>query len=171
MHTKGKEAQGLVFFAEGISGALQTFKDAQALNDPKIMIQAEQIFLRQDIKFCDPLDSLTIKNLERSLNFLNDSLRSIETVQSPQDYRKAETTHRTENRHKRGNVPKDVVHEACNINSNRLDQNNRTPGLSMAEKALIKQRKDNLATTKEAYIEMQKKALGLSEPTKTKKKQ
>jgi hypothetical protein len=58
------------------------------------------------------------------------------------------------------------MHEACNINSSRLDNNRKTPGLTMTEKALIKQRKDNLTTAKEAYIEMQKKALGLHENEK-----
>jgi hypothetical protein len=114
------------------------------------------------LRFCNLTDKFTIKNLERSLLYLNDALRSIAVVKSASAYRNAEATHPTEHREKRGNVPKDVVHNACNINSARLDQNNRTPGLAMIEKNLLQQRNANLDATKQCYIELQQKALGIT---------
>jgi hypothetical protein len=161
LHTEGYAEIGRVAFAAGIANALATFKAIQAILAPQAIIPAEKIYLQQDIEFCDPEDKFTIKSLMRSLNYLSDALRAIEIVKLPVAYQNAEATHTTEKRDKRGGVPKDVMHTACKINSDRLDRNNRTPGLTMIEKELIKQRKANLATGLISYISMQQEALGL----------
>jgi hypothetical protein len=158
-HVAGLEATGRLLFTASVAELLAIFKEIQLTQDPMIIITAEKIYLLQDIEFCNVSDKHTIKELERSLMYLNDALRSIETVKSASAYRHAETTHATEHRDKRGGVPKDVMHNACNINAKRIEQNGRTPGLSETEKDLMIQRKINLAAAKESYIIMQKQAL------------
>jgi hypothetical protein len=56
--------------------------------------------------------------------------------------------------------PKDSFHIACIPHRTRLQNILRTPGLDPIEKALLKQRFDNLFTAQQGYIEKQKKAMG-----------
>jgi hypothetical protein len=166
-HIEGQEAAGRVLFTAGVTGLLETFKEIQATKDPQLIFAAEKVFLQQEMQFCDPSDRFTIKHLETSDIYLDDAMNAVETAKSKKAYRHAETTHPTLGRGKDG-VPPDVVHKACDKNSDRLLRDNKTPGLSTLEKDLLHQRRANLATAKEAYIEMQKEALGLPKDAKVK---
>ena len=63
MHIEGNEVQGRTLFVTGVSGALQAFKEVQASKEPKPIIQAEQVLLTQELKFCDKNNKILISSL------------------------------------------------------------------------------------------------------------
>ena len=157
--TDSFEHAGRLFYEEGISAALDTFKNAQTSTDPQTMILVELSFLRQDLQFCDESDTITRSSLTQAIQSFEDSLRSLKTVENNTLYKAAETTYPTASKYRYHGFPRDAIHLACAAHRTRLQNSLRTPGINMIEKAVLTQRAANMPTIQAAYAEKQKKAL------------
>ena len=157
--TDGFEHVGRLSYEDGISTALECFKNAQASADPLIMILVELTFLQQEFQYCDESDNFSRGSLTQAIQSFEDALRSLKTVEDSVLYQAAETTYPTTSRFRYHGVPRDAVHTACASHKTRLQNSLRVPGINMDEKAVITQRAANMITIQAAYTEKQRKAL------------
>ncbi|MDR0454916.1 MAG: hypothetical protein LBH05_08910 [Deferribacteraceae bacterium] len=161
LYTQGSESKGRLSFLKGVDLALKTFRDATSYKDPIILIQAELLFLTQEIHFCDKSDKTTLRSIDTAITGFNDALKAISVVKSAKLYKAAEMTYPTADKYRLNGVPKDALHIACNSHRTRLQNTLRTPGMNMNEKALYRQRVDNIMLARALYVEMQRLALEL----------
>jgi hypothetical protein len=157
--TIGKEAEGRVFYYNGMALALSTFKEAQELRDPESLVLPEQTFLKQELQFCDKADKDAQSSLTLAIQSFADALRCLKTIANPDAYRSAETTYLTIPQFRVQGFPKDAMHHACGAHWTRLCNVLRAPGINMIEKAVLQQRADNMVTLKQCYLEKQKAAI------------
>ena len=158
--TKGKAEEGRIFYEEGISGAMTTFKEAQATADPQTMILAEYTFLTQELEFCEKTDKDSLSSLTKALQSFDDAFLALKVVEDSTLYKVAEQVIPHDKKYRvRGGYPKDSFHIACLAHKTRIQNMLRTPGIDPIEKSLLKQRLLNLPTAQSGYIEKQKTAL------------
>lgn len=157
--TDGLEHAGRLFYEDGISTALGTFKNAQASADPQTMILVELTFLRQELQFCDEADTITHSSLILAIQSFEDALRSLKIVEDSTFYRGAEATYPTASKYRYHGFPRDAIHLACAAHRTRLQNSLRTPGINMIEKSVLIQRAANMPVIQAAYAEKQRKAL------------
>jgi len=166
--TDGLEHAGRIFYEEGISTALDTFKNSQASNDPLTMILVELTFLRQELQFCDEADTITYNSLILAIQSFEDALRCLKIVDDSTLYQGAEATYPTTSKYRYHGFPRDAVHLACVAHRTRLQNSLRTPGINMIEKSVLIQRAANMPTIQAAYAEKQGKALDGKSAKRTK---
>jgi hypothetical protein len=165
--TTGEEAQGHINFDDGISGALAAFQEVSDFQsattaDPQTPTLAELVFLQQELQFCHEADTDTRSSLTQAIQSFRDALRCLKTVENQALYQGAETTHPTAAKYRIQGLPKDAVHLACIAHRTRLRNSLRTPGINMIEKAVLQQRASNMTAVQKSYVQLQKKALGIS---------
>jgi hypothetical protein len=156
----GKEHEGRIFYEKGIASAATAFQEAQTTADPQTIIFAELVFLQQELQFCHESDTDTHNSLIQAIQSFEDALRCLKTVENKTLYQGAETTHPTSPKYRIQSFPKDSFHLACIAHRTRLRNVLRTPGINMAEKAVLRQRIVNMRTAQGSYIEKQEKVLG-----------
>ena len=157
--TDGFEHAGRLFYEDGISIALDTFRNAQTSADPQIMILVELAFLQQEFQFCDETDTTTRSSLTQAIQSFEDALRNLKIVDDSALYRGAEATYPTTPKYRYHGFPRDAIHLACTAHRTRLQNSLRTPGINMIEKTVLTQRAANMSAIQAAYTEKQKKAL------------
>jgi hypothetical protein len=149
----GKEREGRISYEKGIALALATFQEAQRSADPQTIIRVEATFLTQELQFCAKGDTDTRNSLAYAIQSFRDALRSLETVENAAGYKIAETTYPTDPKKRVQGFPADAFHQACGSHKTRLRNILRSPGIEMLEKALLKQRADNMKVAQGAYVE------------------
>lgn len=154
----GKEREGRLSYEKGIAAALAIFKEAQISANPQSMLLAEYTFITQELELCDKDDKETQNSLTKAKQSFDDAFLALQAVTEP-GYKTAEKTYPHNGKYRVGNFPKDAFHIACISHKTRLQNILRAPGIDPIEKALLKQRFENLSAAQNAYIEKQKKAL------------
>jgi hypothetical protein len=163
------EAIGRVIFNDGIAAAKEAFKDADATNDLKTIIQAQMTFVKQDLSLCDPKNNYAARSFQASITDLQDSLNSLTVLEIKGTYPDAEQTYSTRRPTDRvGNLPKDVVYKALTSEITRLANSLNSNMASPVERELVIQRMGNMRHGRELYKEMQKKVLGYVPKVKSK---
>ena len=157
--TWGKEHEGRMSYERGISAALTAFKEAQATADPQTMILAEYTFLTQELQFCEKNDKESLTSLTKAIQSFDDALLALTVVEDSTLYQAVEKTYPHDKKFRVSGYPKDSFHVACSSHKARIKNMLSTPGVDPIEKALLKQRSDNLPVAQKGYIEKQKKAL------------
>ena len=157
--TDGFEHIGRIYYENGISLALTTFKNAQESGDPKTMIWIELTYLQQDFHFCNETDTITRSSLTQAIQSFEDALRSLKIVEDSTLYKGAEATYPTAPKYRYHGFPRDAIHLACAAHRTRLQNSLRTPGINMIEKTVLTQRAANMTAIQAAYTEKQRKAL------------
>ncbi|GHU17662.1 hypothetical protein FACS1894163_08850 [Spirochaetia bacterium] len=156
--TDGNEHEGRISYESGISLAMISFQEAQITADCELLILTEETFLRQELHFCHPADTITRSSLTQAIQSFVDAQRSLNIVSRPSAYQEAEATYSTTKNRIHG-CPRDIFHQACDAHRTRLSNSLRTPGINMIEKAVIQQRMANMKTAVSCYMEKQKRAL------------
>jgi hypothetical protein len=160
LDTDGAEHEGRLLYKDGLSIAMQVFQEVQTSQDPEILIFAEYTFLAEELQFCDSADSQTIASLTPAIQSFDDAFLCLKAVANPEGYQTAELTHPHRDKYRISNMPKDAFHIACIAHRTRIQNMLRTPGINMAEKALLHQRFVNMSAAQTAYLEKQKSVLG-----------
>ena len=155
----GFEHAGRLSYEDGISIALDTFRNAQSSSDPQTMILVELAFLKQEFQFCNETDTITRSSLTQAIQSFDDALRSLKIVEVKTLYQGAEATYPTASKYRYLGFPRDAIHLACAAHRTRLQNSLRTPGINMIEKTVLTQRAANMTTIQAAYAEKQRKAL------------
>ena len=158
--TDGLEHVGRLYYEDGISLALTTFKNSQNSADPQAMIWIELTYLQQEFHFCNETDTITRSSLTQAIQSFEDALRSLKIVEDSTLYKGAEATYPTAPKYRYHSLPRDAIHLACTAHRTRLQNSLRTPGINMIEKTVLTQRVANMTAIQTAYIGKQRKALG-----------
>ena len=156
--TKGKAEEGRTLYEEGIALALSCFQQAQSAADPQTLILAEYTFVSQELQLCEKADTDTQNSLTKAIQSFDDAFLALQAVNEP-GYKTAEKTYPHKRDYRVSSFPKDSLHIACGSHKTRIKNILRAPGIDPIEKALLKQRLDNLSTAQTSYIEKQKKAM------------
>jgi predicted RNase H-like nuclease (RuvC/YqgF family) len=140
---------------------MQAFQQAQKSADPQSLILAEYTFITQELQLTEKSDKHTIDSLTAAIQSFDDAFSALKVVENRSLYQGTDKTipHAKKYRVK-GGYPKDAYHIAFESHKTRLQNILRTPGLDRIEKTLLEQRRSNLATAQQGYIEKQKKVLG-----------
>jgi hypothetical protein len=154
--TRGKEHEGRISYEDGIAEAMSTFQEAQTSADPQSLILAEYAFISQELELCDKTDKDTLGSLTKAIASFDDAFLALKEVEKD-SYKIADNIFPHEKKYRvKGGHPKDSFHIACIAHRTRLQNILRAPGIDPVEKALLKQRRANLATAQDGYIEKQR---------------
>jgi hypothetical protein len=169
LDTDGFEREGRIDYRRGLAAAMEAFTEvgASASNDLKTLIFAEYTFLTQELSFCDPADSFARASLNSAIQSFDDALRALEAVEAGPVYRIADMTHPRKAQYRVKEMPLDAFHVACRSHYTRLGNILRAPGINLTEKELLEQRRANLKTAGQVYIEKQKTALSQTEDSQS----
>jgi hypothetical protein len=157
--TDGKEHEGRISFEDGISRASAAFREAYVTADPQTLLLVEEVFLQQELNFCNEADTDTKNSLIQAIQSFEDALRCLKTTENPAGYRFVETAFPTNPKYRIHSYPRDAFHLACAAHCTRLRNILRTPGINMIEKTVLRQRTANMIAAQDSYMERQKTAL------------
>ena len=138
---------------------LDFLRQHAAEKDIHTLLDDERVMLRHSLKF-DANSPEEAQSLKAASSQLDDAAKCLDVVcHDPKGYKASARTYPTKK--KEGELPLDAFRDFLKSHSARLA--NRLAGKgSPSEKLLLRQRKDNLSLIRECYIDLQKKALGLS---------
>jgi hypothetical protein len=156
--TDGEEHEGRLNYEDGIAGSMACFREAHDSADCRMTVLAEMAFLEQEIQFCGEADIAARGSLTQVVQSFEDALLSLEAVEDP-GYRIADKTYPHRREYRVGEFPKDAFHYACIAHHTRIGNVLRSPGISMTEKAVLRQRAANMKAAQGAYTEKQQRAL------------
>jgi hypothetical protein len=153
-----------VRYHESLAATLLLLKEVMTYRDVNLSLNVESLVLHQELHLY--ANSPEEKNsIQTAITQLKDANKSLKAVQDHQGYKVAAETYPT--KRIQNGLPMDSFHEFLKIHSTRLS--NRMAGrLSVPEKNILRQRKELLGVVREVYMDMQRQALGLEPPTKTK---
>ena len=153
----GKEREGRISYENGIDRAMSAFQEAQVSTDPQALILAEYTFISQELHLCEKTDTDTLGSLKKAIESFDDAFLALQAVEES-GYKTADKTYPHNGKYRVSGFPKDAFHIACISHRTRLQNILRSPGIDPIEKALLKQRFENLSTAQGVYSEKQKKA-------------
>jgi hypothetical protein len=157
--TRGRAEEGRISYEIGIAQAMTAFQQAQASSDPRTIILAEYTFLSQELEFCNKTDNDSISSLTQAMQSYDDAFLVLEVIENKSHYRSVDKAIPHSSKHRVKGFPKDAFHIAIISHKTRLKNILRTPGIDPIEKALLKQRLQNLFAGQHGYIASQEKAL------------
>ena len=106
-----------------------------------------------------------INSIKKSIAQIQEAKISLNVVNNSHYYQEATKTYSAKN--KEAGLPLDSLRQFIKSHTARLS-NRMTGNLSVPEKNILRQRKENLSMVKELYINMQREALGLAVLNKSK---
>jgi hypothetical protein len=150
----GQEHEGRLSYEDGISTAMTAFQETEATGDPEIIALVEEVFLQQELRFCNEQDTNAHNSLTQALQDFGDAFLSLEAVEDA-GYKIADKTYPHNQKCRYLGFPKDAFHQCCIAHRTRLQNVLRAPGINMTEKAVLQQRIVNMKTAQAAYLEKQ----------------
>ena len=157
--TKGKAEEGRISYERGITEAMGAFKEAQTAGDPQSIILAEYTFLTQELQLCSKTDKNTINSLVSAIQYFDDAFLVLKIVEEKKVYKVVDNAIPHNKKYRIKGYPKDSFHIACGSHDTRIKNMLSTPGIDTIEKTLLEQRRANLSTAQNSYVEKQKKAM------------
>ena len=139
---------------------LSFFKDVARSNDVKSILEIENAALLLELKH-RANSREEVNSINAALSQLQDAQKSFVIVQNHEAYRPCAATYSS--RQKEAGLPMDGFREFIKSHTTRLTNRLSAP-LSVPEKNLLRQRKENLQVAKGVYTELQREALGLPSP-------
>jgi hypothetical protein len=129
------------------------------------MLEDERLILTRSLKF-DASSQEEKNSLKAAIEQLDESRGCFESLTAdPEAYKKNEKTFPSKK--KEAGLPLDAARDFFKSRATRLT-NILTGKSSHYEKVLVRQRKDNLNIIKDCHAELQRKALGIESPQKSK---
>jgi hypothetical protein len=148
---------------KGLKATHDLLREVHAEKDINLALEAEHMLLRLELKNLANSKEET-QSLNKSIEQIKEANDSLNIIQDNQSYQKAAKTYSGKN--KEAGLPLDAMRQFIRSQSARLY--NRMAGpLSVPEKNILRQRRENLGMVKELYIAMQREALGLPAPGKS----
>ena len=149
--TRGKAEEGRLFYEEGISMGMSAFKDAQSTRDPYTIILAEYSFLALELQFCDKADTDNYNSLIQGIQYFDDAFIVLQLAEGKTNYHFVDKAIPHNKKYRVKGFPKDSFHIAITSHITRINNTLRASGIDLIEKALLKQRRENMLTVKKAY--------------------
>ncbi len=140
-----------------LAETLSLLKDVKGSKNLNVALGAEEMLLRQEqaVYANSPEQHNSIITAVKQLQ---EAKQSLAVVANPKAYQAATATYPSSR--KEAGLPIDSFRDFLKSHSTRLT-NRMTAQLSVPEKNILRQRKDNLGMIREVYIAMQREALGL----------
>lgn len=135
---------------------LVAVKEVASSKDIYTILETERIILVQDLEYHGNSQE-EISSIQTALHQYAEAQDSLETVKDGLAYQAGTKTYSS--RHREGGLPIDSMREFLKSHTTRLSNRLAAP-LSVSEKNILRQRKENLKVAKELYIGMQREALG-----------
>jgi hypothetical protein len=115
LNTEGSEGAGRISYNDGLSHALEAFREAQigADEDLETLVLTEKAFLTQELQFSTPTDKKASNSLTNAIQSFDEGLRALKEVEAGSSYGVVDRSlpHRKETRY--NGMPKDSFHFAC----------------------------------------------------------
>jgi hypothetical protein len=143
---------------EGLDATAKLFEDIGASGDIELMINAEELYLIRERDVYGQEDPTVLPSLKAALADFAVIKSSLSTVRSPEQYQTAATTYHDKD--KRQGIVIDGCHRAIGSHLARLGNRLSAVGLPLPEKAILRQRRDNLQKARTLYADLQRRALG-----------
>lgn len=146
-----------------LSERLILLKEVKAAKDINVALGVEEMLLRQELtRYANSPEQRN--SISTAIQQLQEAKQSLSVVQDHKGYQAATATY--SGKKKEGGLPLDSFREFLKSHNTRLT-NRMTSPLSMPDKSILRQRKEILGIVKEVYIGMQRKALGMEAPNKS----
>jgi hypothetical protein len=145
---------------DGLKEMLVCLKKVYATKDIHILLGTEELLLRQELnRYANSSEEVDV--VVKGLEQIQEAKRALSTVQKPKEYQIFDATLAARN--KDAGLPMDAMRLFLKSQSARLS-NQMTGNLSVPEKNILRQRKENLGMVKDIYMTMQREALGMPAP-------
>lgn len=142
---------------EILGDTLATLKTITSTKDIKLALGVEEMMLRQELTtYANSPEEAN--SVTKALEQVQEARQSFKVVEDHKAYKTAANTY--PNARKEAGLPVDAFRTFLKSHSTRLT-NRMTSNISVPEKNIIRQRKENLAMMRDVYIGMQREALGL----------
>ena len=144
-------------FQTGLTTTLGLLKEIGASKQTAIILLAEKATLAQELTtYANSVEM--VNSIKPALEQLDEATGVLKLVQDRDAY--AKTAQAFSAKRKQADLPLDAFREFILSHTARLT--NRLKGtVSVSEKNILRQRKDNLKAANERYMELQREALGL----------
>jgi hypothetical protein len=149
---------------EGLQETLKLLKEVKTFRDIRLALNIERLLLTQEIQLYANSPEET-RSVQTAIAQLQDAENAFNVVQNPQAYQEATKTYPA--KQKEAGLPMDSFRTFIKSHSTRL-QNRMASPLPVPEKNIFRQRRENMSMVKDVYMHMQRQALGLESPAKTK---
>jgi hypothetical protein len=148
---------------DGLMETVVYLREQSQTRDIGPMLDDERLLLTHSLQF-DANSPEEKNSLQSAIGQLDECRRSFNILTSnPVAYKETAGTYSSKKTE--AGLPLDAAREFFKSHSTRLS-NILSGKSSHYEKVLVRQRKDNLQVIREAYVELQRKALGLEAPQK-----
>ena len=146
-----------------LAETLATLKEIKSAKDIKLALGVEEMMLRQELAvYANSPEEAT--SVTKALEQVQEARASMKVVNDHEAYKRAAETYA--GKRLEAGLPKDSFRDFLKSHVTRLN-NRMTSNISVPEKNIIRQRKENLGMMREVYIGMQQEALGIT-PAKKK---
>ena len=143
----------------GLHESLKFLEEIKLSKNITLILGVEEIVLRQELAVYTNSPEQH-NSITTAIEQLQDAKASLNIVSNPKQYQIATATYPANQ--KEAGLPVDSFRAFLKSHSTRLT-NRMASALSVPEKDILRQRKENLIVVKELYVALQRKALGTSE--------
>ncbi|MDR2893457.1 MAG: hypothetical protein LBV80_10310 [Deltaproteobacteria bacterium] len=149
---------------DNLSRTLSLLKDVKATRDLNLALGVEEMMLRQELaSYINSPEQY--KSVFGAIAQLQEAKNSLEVIKNPQIYQQGTKTY--SGKDKEAGLPLDSFRKFIKSHSTRFS-NSMKSMLSVPEKNILRQRQENLGMVRDVYIGLQREALGLPAPEKSK---
>ncbi len=142
---------------KNLESELEVLKKIKETKNIGIILSAEKANLKNDLKhYANSFEM--VNNIKAGIDAINIAQQDFQTVQNPEAYRVVKSTMSCKDI--LGGLPLDGFRKFITGHQTRLSNLLKTH-ISVKEKAIIRQRKENMKIAKNIYMDLQRKALGL----------
>lgn len=146
-------------YQAGLEKTLKLLKDIKNKSDIDLIVKTEKLITEMELSLYTEKDPSALSSIQGAIAGLKDIENSISVVKNPEAYQESKKTHSS--RKKFRDVIEDGFHVELKGQVTRLNNRIKSIGISIPEKNVLRQRKENLLVAKELYVDMQRKALGI----------
>ena len=161
LDSDGIEYEGRISYRKGLALAALTFNEIGNADfaELKLLMQAEYIFLGQELQFCSSADTNAQTSLKTAIHEFDEAFVALDVLYNAENYKIADKIFSTRKEFRYKGMPKDAFHVACAGHYQRITNILKAPGINPSEKELLEQRRSNMAAAQSVYLEKQKAVL------------
>ncbi len=160
---RSHSSQGRCDIARG--GIVKTLKGIGNSEDVGLIVQAEKHSILNELEFYSNSKEMQ-SSLTSSLKDIDAAEKTLPIVYNPEQYKLVDNNHSNQ-KDRQGALPLDDVRKFFKSQLTRLDTAKKHRS-DDSEKQVISQRRTNLYIAEKSYISLQRQALGLESPNKSK---
>ncbi len=153
-------------YTTGLEKTLLALRNLGKSGDIDRIVSVEATFVAMEHRLHQKQDPSVLPSLKAAIEDFKVIHDDLKLVKVPEHYQIAAVSYHSKK--KLHGVVTDGCHEAFNSHITRLGNRMSAVGISVPEKNILRQRQANMRTAKELYIDLQRKALGIEAPTKSK---